>query len=240
MSQQGLIDRIIEALGLALDNSTPKKISCLKTPLTKDADGDPPEGSFKYASVVGMLLYLSGHSRLDLAYSVSQVAQFTFAPRRSHEQALKMIECYLLLTRSKGLVLMPTPELNVDAYPDADFSGLQYYYEDSLDPVCVRSRTGYVITVVATYPVLWKSSLQTETATSTMEAEIIALAACCRELMPILDIVEEIGEAVGLGQSKRPRMHVRIHEDNAGALILAETVPPQFTPRSKHYAVKTH
>ena len=73
-----------------------------------------------------------------------------------------------------------------------------------------------------------------------MEAEVIALAACCRELMPILDIVEEIGEAVGLGQSKRPRMHVRIHEDNAGALILAETVPPQFTPRSKHYAVKTH
>ena len=30
-----------------------------------------------------------------------------------------------------------------------------------------------------------------------------------------------------------------IHEDNAGALILAETLPPQFTPRSKHYALKT-
>ena len=64
------------------------------------------------------------------------------------------------------------------------------------------------------------------------------MAACCRELMPILDIVEEIGDTVGLCQSDRPRMHVHIHEDNAGALILAETVPPQFTPRSKHYAVK--
>ena len=30
-----------------------------------------------------------------------------------------------------------------------------------------------------------------------------------------------------------------IHEDNAGALILAETLPPQYTPRSKHYAIKT-
>lgn len=35
-------------------------------------------------------------------------------------------------------------------------------------------------------------------------------------------------------------MHVRIHEDNAGALVLANTLPPQFTPASKHYAVKTH
>ena len=35
-------------------------------------------------------------------------------------------------------------------------------------------------------------------------------------------------------------MHVVIHEDNAGALVLANTLPPQFTPASKHYAVKTH
>jgi hypothetical protein len=34
-------------------------------------------------------------------------------------------------------------------------------------------------------------------------------------------------------------MHVTIHEDNSGALILATTQPPQFTPRSKHYAIKT-
>ena len=30
-----------------------------------------------------------------------------------------------------------------------------------------------------------------------------------------------------------------IHEDNAGALVLAQTIPPQFTPRSKYYAIKT-
>ena len=33
-------------------------------------------------------------------------------------------------------------------------------------------------------------------------------------------------------------MNVSIHEDNAGALVLAETLPPQFTPRSTHYAIK--
>jgi hypothetical protein len=34
-------------------------------------------------------------------------------------------------------------------------------------------------------------------------------------------------------------MNVSIHENNAAALVLAETLPPQFTPRSKHYATKT-
>ena len=85
-----------------------------------------------------MLLYLAGHSRPDLAYSVSQVARFTFSPRRSHELALKLIGCYLLLTRNKGLVLTPTPELNVDAYPDADFAGL-YRHEYNKDPISVKS-----------------------------------------------------------------------------------------------------
>jgi len=60
-------------------------------------------------------------------------------------------------TRDKGLVLTPTCELTIDAYPDADFAGL-YGYEDSLDPVCVRSCSGFVINV-ASFPVLWKAAL---------------------------------------------------------------------------------
>jgi len=35
-------------------------------------------------------------------------------------------------------------------------------------------------------------------------------------------------------------MNVSIHEDNAGALVLVETLSPQFTTRSKHYAIKTN
>lgn len=53
-------------------------------------------------------------------------------------------------------------------------------------------------------------------------------------------MVGEIGKAVGLTANEATKMHIAIHEDNAGALILAKTVPPQFTPRSKHYAIKTH
>ncbi len=34
-------------------------------------------------------------------------------------------------------------------------------------------------------------------------------------------------------------MRVSVHEDNLGALVLAETLPPQFMPPSKYYATKT-
>ena len=69
---------------------------------------------------------------------------------------------------------------------------------------------------------------------------MIVLAGCCRELMPIIDMVDEVGTAVGLTQSEKTKMHVCIHEDNAGALVLDQILPPQFTLASKHYAVKTH
>ena len=35
-------------------------------------------------------------------------------------------------------------------------------------------------------------------------------------------------------------MHVKIHEDNAGALKLANLEYPRMTPRTKWYAVKYH
>ena len=48
----------------------------------------------------------------------------------------------------------------------------------------------------------------------------------------------EYGEAEGLPKDLTT-MHVLIHEDNAGALILAGTLPPCHTPQSKHYAIET-
>ena len=95
----------------------------------------------------------------------------------------------------------------------------------------MKSRTGFVITF-ADCPVYWTSKLQTETALSTMESEINALAHSCRELFPIIDITKSLGQAVGLliGDTT---MNVSIHENNVGALILVKTFPPQFTPRRK-------
>jgi hypothetical protein len=55
-----------------------------------------------------------------------------------------------------------------------------------------------------------------------MEAEIIALSACCRELFPIMDMVSSLTKSVKLPIGKTT-MNVSIHEDNSGALVLAKT-----------------
>ncbi len=61
-----------------------------------------------------------------------------------------------------------------------------------------------------------------------MEAEIVALAHSCRELFPIMDGVSIMGKAIGLPVGDTTTQ-VLIDEDNAGALILAETLLLQFT-----------
>jgi len=238
MTQTGLIDRIITALGLEGGGHYPKATPASHKPLVRDTDGVAAEGAFSYSSVVGMLLYLAGHSRPDIAYAVNCCARYMFSPRKSHEEALIRIGLYLKGTRDKGLILTPNSSvLNVEAFPDADFGGL-YGHEHPSDPACVKSRTGFVIKV-ANCPVLWKSQLQSsKTALSTMEAEITALAHCCRELFPLIDMVKSLSQVYGL-EEQAAEMKVSIHEDNAGALLLAQTLPPQFTPRSKWYHIET-
>jgi hypothetical protein len=63
-----------------------------------------------------------------------------------------------------------------------------------------------------------------------VEAEIIALTHCFWELFPVMDIVAQIGEVVGMETKELVSMPISIHEYNARALVLAEAIPPQFTP----------
>ena len=53
-----------------------------------------------------------------------------------------------------------------------------------------------------------------------------------------MDMVALLGSGVGI-PGGLTMMNESIHEDNAGALILGQTLPPQHTPHSKHYTIKT-
>jgi hypothetical protein len=73
-----------------------------------------------------------------------------------------------------------------------------------------------------------------------LEAEYVALSTSCKDLFPIVDLIRELGAAVGLDISSVANMHIKIQEDNVGALTLASLEPQRMTPRSKHYAIKYH
>ena len=237
LTQTGLIDRIIEALEI---EGLPPKDTPAEEVLTSDKLGDPPNGTFNYASVIGMMWYLYGHSRPDLGFALSQAARFSHSPKRSHELALIRIGQYLKGTRDKGLILRPNREelLKVDCYVDADFCGL-YGREDRSDPTSVKSRTGYVI-CIAGCPVIWSSKLQESIALSTMMAEYYALSTSMREVLPLNDLVKVIAHSLELEEEHLTTFNTTVWEDNNGALTLANLDPGQHTPRSKHYDIKVH
>ena len=116
--------------------------------------------------------------------------------------------------------------MKLDCYVDADFAGL-WGYEDDQDPVCVKPWTGYMLTL-GDCPILWVSRLQTEIALSTLEAEYVALSLAMRELLPMRELLQEVGDELNMDFTKPSIMHSTVFEDNNGALGLASS--PKIMP----------
>ena len=175
LKQSGLISKVLALCGMKDCNT--KATPCNQVPLGTDAHGEPVSGKFEYASAVGMLMCLCSNTRPDIQYAVHQCARFTHFPKRSHEEAILRICRYLQGTKNNGLRFKPDEQLKLDCYVDADFAGL-YNVEDVQDPVCVKSRTGYCLTL-GSCPLIWVSKLQTEVALSTTEAEYMPCRKRC-------------------------------------------------------------
>ena len=235
LTQKGLIKRIISSLETDKGIHTPTTVDALPI----DPEGDPPDQDYNYASVVGMLLYLSGHSRPDICFAVSQVARFIHNHKRSHEIAIERIGKYLYQTKEEGLILKPSKdEFSMSCYVDSDFAGL-WNVEDQSSPESVRSRAGYVICVCGC-PIVWKSQLMVPLSCSTMQAEYNALSMAMKEVLPLQELFRTVGASVGIGEEHLTQFKTTVHEDNQGALKLANLEPGHNTPRSKHYGVRTH
>jgi hypothetical protein len=154
-------------------------------------------------------------------------------PKQSHEDALQRIGWYLKGTLGKGLIFNPSESLKINCYPDADFAGL-WNRDNKQDPHCVRSRTGYVI-CLADCLVLCKSTLQTEVAGSTMEAEYVALSTSCCNLFPLTDVTRELSAAFSIELLDTAQMHVEIHKNNVGgALWKIGTLPHDTMLQALH------
>ena len=188
-----------------------------------------------YRSVVGMLGYLSGTSRPELAMAVHQCARFTNMPMLSHERAIQRICRYLLSTRNQGMIYKPNFSLGLQCYVDADFAG-GWNQLDADNPENLMSRTGYVI-MFAGCPILWSSKLQTEITLSTTEAEYVALSQAMREVLPLMDLMKELNTVLHLNIDE-PKFFCQVFEDNRSTITVANG--KKFTPRTKHIALKYH
>ena len=86
----------------------------------------------------------------------------------------------------------------------------------------------------------WKSKLQTDIATSTMEAEYSALSMALRAAIPLLEVMRYVVSVFAATRQVLTKFKTSVHEDNQGALRLARLEPGRNTPRSKFYAIKHH
>jgi hypothetical protein len=244
LSQPGLIDKIITKVK---EHGKPVKDAKTRTehtpasenPLHADKDGEDfseEEFGFNYRQVVGLLMFLT-NTRPDIQYAVNAASRFSHAPKVSHGRALIRIARYLKCTPTQGIIMKPTEgPMTFNCYVDADFAG-GFGYEDSSDPICVKSRSGWVFTL-GDAPVHWKSTLQSTISLSTVEAEYVALSMSLREFLPMRKTAQELCEIFNVDMGQKNQLLSTVFEDNTGCLSLAKA--KRMNPRTKHIATQYH
>ena len=185
---------------------------------------------------MGCLSYIQAIIHPDITFAVQQCARFCNNPSRDNEEAVKRICRYLLKHKNKGLVLKPDKTRGLECYVDADFAG-SWTSNSSSDPLSCHSRTEFVITY-AGCPILWKSKVQTLIALSTTEAEYIALSSALREVIGIINLLEDLkGHSLPLHAST-PIIKCRTFEDNMSCVKMANN--HKTRPRTKHLSIRLH
>ena len=86
LTQTGLIQRILDAMGLENCNST--RIPAQQAALPLDKEGENLTEPYNYASIVGMMRYLTGNIRPDITFAVHQCARHCHHPKSIHGKYL--------------------------------------------------------------------------------------------------------------------------------------------------------
>jgi hypothetical protein len=185
--------------------------------LGPDEDGEEVD-QHEYRSMIGSLLYLTA-SRPDIHFSVCLCARFQASPRTSHHQAVKRIFRYIKSTLEYGIWYSCSSALSVRAFSDADFAGCK------ID----RKSTSGTCHFLGTSLVSWSSRKQSSVAQSTAEAEYVAAASACSQVLWMISTLKDYG----LSFSGVPLLC-----DNTSAINIAKN-PVQHS-RTKHIEIRYH
>ena len=213
----------------ALDTFSLKDSNAVVTPMEnkfssiKFAEHMAPTNG-PYNQLIGTLLYLSTHTRPDIAYSVGYLSRFLKNYKEIHWNAAKRVLKYLKGTMDHGIMFDGNCPLEIECYVDADW-GSDVNSER-------KSTTGFVFTACGG-PISWKSRKQSVVALSSCESEYVALAEAIKELTWLINMIGEI-KVIELGS--KPEVVVNI--DNMAAKYLAEN--EVVHARSKHIDIKYH
>nr|GFB13275.1 uncharacterized mitochondrial protein AtMg00810-like [Tanacetum cinerariifolium] len=156
----GLIDGKLAST--PIDNEKP----LLKDPVGEDVD------VHTYRSMIGSLMYLTS-SRLNIMFVVCACARFHVTHKALHLHAVKRIFRYLKGKPHLGLWYPKDSPFILVAYSDSDYAGA------SLD----RKSTTGGCQFLGCRLISWQCKKQTVVATSSTEAEYVAAASCCAQVL---------------------------------------------------------
>jgi len=120
--------------------------------------------------------------------------------------------------------------MHFECYCDSDFSGLWNKEIAPVDPSTAKLRSGWII-FYAGCPVSWASKLQSQVALSTTEAEYIAMSQALRDVIPVMNLLQEMREREFQVICNEPYVDCKVFEDFSGALELARL--PKLHPRNQ-------
>ena len=218
VSQSEYTQQVLERFGM----SNSKHIS---TPMDRSYEelvnqDSPAAENIPYRQVIGSLMYLMIGSRPDLAFVIGKLSQHSESPNEFHWIALKRALRYVNSTRNYGILYDGSKSSDTVGFSDADWGG------------CRKSRkstSGFVF-LIAGGAVSWRSKKQTCVATSTCEAEYVAMCMAAKEsiwlsrLIAVLRSTEALPIVLGI--------------DNNGAIETAKNA--SVNQRNKHIDLQYH
>ncbi|KAI3706885.1 hypothetical protein L6452_24932 [Arctium lappa] len=201
-----------------MENSKP--IGTPMAPGTKI--GSDPSGKAvdirTYRGMIGSLMYVTS-SRPDIMFSTCLCARYQANPREIHLSAVNHIFRYLKGTTDLGLWYPKDTSFELTAYTDADHAGCM------LD----RKSTSGHVQFLGDKLVSWGSKKQLCVSTSTAEAEYVAAASCCSQVLWMRTQLRDYG----FHFNKIP-----IYCNSKSAIVI--TVNPVQHTKTKHIDVRYH
>ncbi|GJX02968.1 putative ribonuclease H-like domain-containing protein [Tanacetum coccineum] len=200
--------------------------TCVKTastpietqkPLTKDEEAADVDVHL-YRSMIGSLMYLTA-SRPDIMFAVCACSRFQVTPKTSHLNAVKRIFRYLKGKPKLGLWYPRVSSFDLEAYSDSDYAGA------NLD----RKSTTGGCQFLGRRLISWQCKKQTIVATSTTEAEYVAAANCCGQVLWIQNQMLDYGFNF---------MNIKIYIDNESTICIVKN--PIFHSKTKHIEIRHH
>ena len=230
LSQEAYVKTILEQYGMT--NCKPTVNPCMLDDLSDHyyiTRGESvkylnKEEHSRYRSIVGALLYLSNMTRMDISYMTGLLSRQVSKPTQLHLSAVMHLLRYLSGTAHYHLVYKKAIDFAVSnpvlAYTDASWGN------DTTDR---KSITGLIVLLFGN-PISWNSKKQPTVATSSCEAEYMAISYTTQELLWCRMWISEVLKTVLASTS--------IYTDSQSAIDLCKN--DAYHQRTKHIDIRHH